>query len=101
MTKIGTEELGVGGDIRQSDALVIQILNLSGMDIKRTMTNMFKKIKWQVKNFTRELESVFKRKKKGKNQIKIVNLKNTIARTDSLWHDGVKRLINPLPTKQL
>lgn len=45
MTKIGTEELGVGGDIRQSDALVIQILNLSGMDIKRTVTNMFKRIK--------------------------------------------------------
>lgn len=29
----------------------------------------------------------FKRKRKGKNQIKIVNLKNTITRTDSLWHD--------------
>lgn len=48
---------------------------------------MSKKKKWQVKNYTRELGPVLKRKRKGKNQIKIVNLKNTIARTDSLWHD--------------
>lgn len=40
-----------------------------------------------MKNYTRELGPVLKRKRKGKNQIKIVNLKNTIARTDSLWHD--------------
>lgn len=40
-------------------------------------------------------------KKKKKNQIKIVNLKNTIARTDSLQHDEVRRLAKPLPTKQL
>lgn len=40
-----------------------------------------------MRNYTRELGPVLKRKGKGKNQIKIVNLKNTIARTDSLWHD--------------
>ena len=62
---------------------------LSDTGIKRTMINKYvqNKIKWQVRNYTRELGPVLKRKGKGKNQIKIVNLKNTIARTDSLWHD--------------
>lgn len=78
---------------------MIQILKLSDMDVRSTMIDMFKKTDDKGRE-TRELESVLKRKK-SKNQTKIINLKNTITRTDLLQHDGVRRRANPLPAKQL
>lgn len=87
MSKIRAEEWG-GETWDKATHWWSKYWKLSDVDIKRTMINMSKiKIKWQVKNYTGELGPVLKRKRKGKNQIKIVNLKNTIARTDSLWHD--------------
>lgn len=53
--------------------------------------------RWQVKNLTREQRSV---EKESKNQIKIVNLKDTVTRTDCPRWGRVRRLTHPLPTKQ-